>query len=78
MKVKETGVFDAKTRLSGILDEVEAGTTYYITKRGRKVAELRPVGIVKEKPAFGYAKGSVKRIAKDFDAPLEEMKEYME
>lgn len=78
MKVKETGVFDAKTRLSGILDEVESGTTYYITKRGRKVAELRPIQGVREKPAFGYAKGTIKRISEDFDKPLEDMKDYME
>ena len=78
MKVKETGVFDAKTRLSGILDEVEAGTTYYITKRGKKIAELRPIGKVKEKPSFGYAKGTVSNVSEDFDEPLDDMKEYME
>lgn len=77
MKVKETGTFEAKTHLSRILDEVEQGTTYYITKRGRKVAELRPVEQVEDKPAFGYAKGTVKRISSDFDEPLKDFEDYM-
>ena len=44
MKSKKIGAFDAKTRLSELLDLVhETGAVYVITKRGVPVAELRPL-----------------------------------
>jgi len=36
-------VQDAKTRLSALLKDVEAGRTVVIARAGRPVAELRPV-----------------------------------
>lgn len=36
------GSYDAKTHLSRLLDEVEGGRTYIITKHGRPVARLAP------------------------------------
>ena len=43
----EVGTFDAKNRLSELLDKVERGEEVTITRRGRPVAKLVPV-----KPAF--------------------------
>ncbi|NQW73284.1 MAG: type II toxin-antitoxin system Phd/YefM family antitoxin [Actinobacteria bacterium] len=37
------GVFDAKTRLSELLDKVSAGDEVIITKRGRAIARLVPM-----------------------------------
>lgn len=37
------GVFETKTHLSELLDKVESGRTFTITKRGRAVAELKPI-----------------------------------
>jgi len=34
---------DAKAQLSGLVERVEAGETVFITKRGKRVAELKPV-----------------------------------
>jgi len=79
MKVKKTGIFEAKTHLSELVQKVqEEGVTYCITKRGKPVAELRPVGGGKRRVRlpFGYGKQTVIHMADDFDAPLEEMKEY--
>jgi len=42
--VKQVGVYDAKTRLPSLLDEVEAGETILITRHGRPVARLVPLG----------------------------------
>jgi prevent-host-death family protein len=42
--VKEVGVYDAKTRLTRLLDEVEQGETITITRHGRPVAQLVPIG----------------------------------
>ena len=41
--MKEVGVYDAKTQLPRLLDEVEKGETITITRHGRPVAKLVPV-----------------------------------
>jgi prevent-host-death family protein len=40
----EVGAFEAKTHLSRLLDQVERGETIVITRHGRPVARLTPVG----------------------------------
>jgi prevent-host-death family protein len=42
MKTSTIGAFDAKTHLSRLLDQVEAGEQIQITRRGRPVAWLVP------------------------------------
>jgi len=39
----EVGAFEAKTKLSALLDQVEKGEEVVITRRGRPVARLVPV-----------------------------------
>ena len=41
--MKEVGVYEAKTHLARLLDEVERGETVTITRHGRPVANLVPV-----------------------------------
>jgi prevent-host-death family protein len=42
--VSETySTYDAKAKLSEILRKVEDGRTIYITRRGERIAEVRPV-----------------------------------
>jgi prevent-host-death family protein len=41
--MKQVGVYDAKTHLPRLLDEVERGETVTITRHGRPVAKLVPV-----------------------------------
>ena len=41
--LREIGAFEAKTHLSELLAAVEAGEAFTITRRGKPVAELRPV-----------------------------------
>jgi prevent-host-death family protein len=36
------GAFEAKTKLSELLDRVDKGAVFVITKQGQPVAELRP------------------------------------
>ena len=76
--IKEIGTFEAKTHLSRLLDEVAGGETIYITKHGKRVAELRPSPPQQHtKAKRGCAKGPGFYMAPDFDEPLEEFKEYM-
>jgi prevent-host-death family protein len=76
MKPKEIGAFDAKTRLSELLDRVDKGAVYVITKRGRPVAELRPPSR-RGGLEFGSDAGRI-TIGDDFDAPVPEFQEYLE
>lgn len=76
MKAKQIGAFEAKTHLSALLDRVELGQVYLITKRGRPVAELRPVA-AKTGLHFGMDAGKV-AMSDDFDAPLPDLREYTE
>jgi prevent-host-death family protein len=75
MKAKEIGAFEAKTRLSELLERVHQGQVYVITRRGRRVAELRPVPADGKRLRFGCDQGRVK-VAADFDAPVPELAEY--
>ena len=77
MKTMEIGAFEAKTNLSALLEKVRNGKTFFITKRGQAVAELRPVSIPSRRPRFGCDRHRVV-ISADFDAPIPELKGYME
>ncbi|MBI5528221.1 MAG: type II toxin-antitoxin system prevent-host-death family antitoxin [Deltaproteobacteria bacterium] len=46
----------AKARFSRLLDDVRRGQTFFITRRGRRLAELRPVVHGKRRPVFGCDK----------------------
>jgi prevent-host-death family protein len=41
--METVGAFDAKTHLSALLERVEKGETFVITRHGRPVAQLSPV-----------------------------------
>jgi prevent-host-death family protein len=76
MKVQELGAFEAKTHLSRLLDAVEKGEKIYITRRGKRVAQLSAAEEPK-KAKFGCAKSQNFYMSPDFDEPLEDFKEYM-
>lgn len=42
--MKKVGVYEAKTQLPRLLDEVEQGQVVEITRHGRPVARLVPIG----------------------------------
>ncbi len=75
MDAEDIGAFEAKTRLSELLDNVRRGHVYRITKRGKPVAELRPVSGGPSRPTFGADRGRV-LMREDFEAPLDDMKAY--
>jgi prevent-host-death family protein len=61
-------VHEAKTHLSRLLQRVESsGESIVITRSGKPVARLVPVGGEPRRP--GRLRGRI-RIARDFDAPL--------
>ncbi len=50
------GLFDAKNRLSALIDEVERGGEVTITRRGKAVAKLVPI------PPQDQARSAVERL----------------
>lgn len=74
---KEIGMFESKTRFSELVQRVLAGERFYITRRGKRVAELRPVAEEKRPLTRGCARNPGYRMAEDFDQPLEDLRDYM-
>lgn len=77
MKTREVGIFETKTHLSEIIQEVEQGIRFVITRRGRAVAELRPLKPEKLPLERGCAANPRYRMSPDFDEPLEDLADYM-
>jgi prevent-host-death family protein len=76
MDPEEIGAFEAKTHLSSLLEQVRQGKSFYITKHGKRIAELRPVSAGARLRRRGKLKGKI-WMAADFDAPLDQFTDYM-
>lgn len=69
---------EAQARLSELIEQLKPGEELVITRDDRPVAKL--VGQLKpsrEPRKLGTLKGTVLYMAPDFNAPLEEFKDYM-
>ncbi len=68
---------EAKAKLLDLIAAAIEGEPVFITQDGQQVIQLTPVQHNKGKLKAGSAKGLI-HMADDFDAPLEDFKEYME
>jgi antitoxin (DNA-binding transcriptional repressor) of toxin-antitoxin stability system len=59
-----------------LLERVREGRVYRITKRGRPVAELRPIETPSKRLRRGDNRGRI-IMSQDFDAPLPDFEKYM-
>ena len=75
MDSEDIGAFEAKTRLSELLDNVSRGRAYRITKRGKPIAELRPITTGAGRPTLGADRGRV-AMADDCEAPIPDLTTY--
>jgi prevent-host-death family protein len=73
-------VQEAQAKLSELIRKLKPGDEILITDNNQPVARLVPaLGEPQKKPRRpGTLRGTVKYMAPDFDAPLEDFKEYME
>jgi prevent-host-death family protein len=72
---KTVNIHDAKTNLSNLIAEVEAGAEVVIARAGKPVAKLVPIRVKKAAPTRRNLAGSLKGkiwIGPDFDDPLPE------
>jgi prevent-host-death family protein len=70
---------EAQARLPELIEQLSSGEEIVITRNEKPVARL--VGTAKTEPAprrLGTLTGTVAFTAADFDAPLEDFKDYME
>jgi prevent-host-death family protein len=65
--VKLVNLYEAKTRLSELVDRAAAGDEIIIAKAGKPVARLMPLRAPARTP--GRGRGKI-RVSEDFDAPL--------
>ena len=66
----QVNIYEAKTRLSELVEQAHQGETIVIAKNGTPLAKLVPLDSpVKPKIVFGLMRGEIE-IADDFDAPL--------
>jgi prevent-host-death family protein len=67
--MKSVNIYDAKTRLSELVDAAAAGEDVVVCRNGRPVARITQLEPTKRVIKWGVLKGKI-RVSADFDAPL--------
>ncbi|MDB5322419.1 MAG: hypothetical protein JWN40_4050 [Phycisphaerales bacterium] len=70
-------VEQATGRLEALVDAAMQGEDVVLVRAGRGAVRLVPVDQERKRPVFGSAKGLI-TMADDFNAPLEDFRDYME
>lgn len=73
--MRNIDINQVKQQLPKILEQ-DIEETIIITKQGLPIAKIIGIAKKKKQREFGSAKGLIK-MADDFDAPLEDFKEYI-
>jgi prevent-host-death family protein len=67
---------EARSRLPQLVKLAEAGEDVVVTRNGKPVVRLTRIKTTKPKLPWGALHGKI-LMAEDFDAPLEEFKDYV-
>lgn len=70
-------IHQAKTTLSRLVQECLTGETVVIARGKSPVVKLVPLKVTGVRRRIGGARGIVRAMASDFDAPLDDLKDYM-
>lgn len=65
----QINLYEAKARLSELVEAARQGETVTIAKAGKPLAKLVPIELPRRRIRLGLMGGGI-RIAPDFDAPL--------
>ena len=66
----------ARDQLPSLIEQAAQGEEVILTEGGEPVARIIPIAPAREPRQFGSARGMI-HMADDFDAPLEDFKDYM-
>jgi prevent-host-death family protein len=69
--MQEIGAFEAKNRLSALLERVEQGEEFVITRRGRPVAKLVPAKTETDRERARKAAQRIRERARKFGGPFD-------
>ena len=75
--MQQVSLEEASGRLQDLIAAAAGGEDVFITQGEEVTVQLVPRSTRKRKRQFGSAKGLI-TMAPDFDAPLDDFKEYME
>jgi len=78
MATRKVNIHEAKTHLSKLIKEALGGTEVIIAKDNQPLVRLEVLPEARLRRKIGEAKGLVLYMAEDFDAPLDDLSEYME
>ena len=69
MTTETVNIYEAKTRLSQLVDKAASGEDVVVSRHGKPLARITRLEPPRRRIRFGILKGKI-RIARDFDAPL--------
>jgi prevent-host-death family protein len=72
----QVDITEAQRRLLDLIQAAEQGEEVIITRDQQPLIQLVPLHQLTNRPQFGSARGLI-TIADDFDAPLDDFREYM-
>jgi antitoxin (DNA-binding transcriptional repressor) of toxin-antitoxin stability system len=75
--MKWISVEQAKGHLGDVVDAAAGGEEIVLVHGDQAAVRLVPVGATGSRPRFGSAKGLI-QMSDDFDAPLDDFREYAE
>jgi prevent-host-death family protein len=75
--MQKLGIQEAKSRLRDLIEDAMQGQEVFIVKSSSQIVQLVPVEPPIRHPQFGSARGLIE-LSDDFDAPLEDLSEYMQ
>ena len=78
MEILQVNIHEAKTQLSKLIQAALNGKQVIIARGNKPIVRLEVLPEAQAKRKIGNAKGLVLNMADDFDAPLNDFKEYME
>lgn len=67
--METVNIYDAKTRLSKLVDQAAAGEDVVVSRNGKPLVRITKLQSTKRRITFGLLKGKMV-IPADFDAPL--------
>lgn len=73
----QVNVHQAKSQLSKLIERALAGEEVIIARNNKPAVRLEVLPETRHKRRLGALKGLVKKMAEDFDEPLDDFKDYV-